>query len=101
MATEPPSPEPKHTPRPADVPVFNCHIYLSSPDGQGTITARAASLADLTAEGRNEREALRKIVERFKATFSRHLSRGEPIPWLSDASPIKAGETQRFVPVHM
>jgi hypothetical protein len=89
-------------PRPSgDVPVFDCRVYLSPPDERGTITARLASLADMTVEGRNEREALRKIVARFKEVVGGYVSRGEPIPWLAEPHQPAASETQRFVPVHL
>jgi hypothetical protein len=96
-----PVPNPANPPRQlADVPVFNCHVYLSPPDERGTIHARAASLADLQAEGRNEREALRNIVARFKETLAGYLARQEPIPWLAAPHQLAPGEMQRFVPVH-
>jgi hypothetical protein len=96
-----PSHDPTRPPRQlADVPVFNCHVYLSPSDERGMITARAASLADITAAGRNEREALRNIVAKFKESIAGYMSRGEPIPWLAAPYPLAPGETQRFVPIH-
>jgi hypothetical protein len=83
-----------------DVPVYNCHVYLSSPDERGTVRARAASLSEVTAEGKNERDALRNIVRKFKEAISSYTSRSEPIPWLAEPSPPGPEETQRFVPVH-
>jgi len=64
MSTDEPTPPLAHSVRKIpDVPVFNCHVYLSTPDATGLITARAASLPELVATGRNEREALRNIVK--------------------------------------
>jgi hypothetical protein len=83
-----------------DVPVYNCHVYLSPRDERGIVRARAASLAEVFAEGSGERDALRNIVQKFKAAIGGYTSRGEPIPWLAGPSPPRPGETQRFVPVH-
>lgn len=94
-------PDAERTPRQlADVPVYNCHVYLSPPDEQGTIAVRAASLAEVSAQGRSEREALRNIVASFKAAVGGYMARGEPIPWLAEPQQPAPGETQRFVPVH-
>ena len=84
----------------SDVPVYNCHVYLSPPDERGMVRVRAASLAELFAEGPNEREALRNVVRRFKEMVGGLMSRAEPIPWLAEPSPPQPGETQCFVPVH-
>ena len=92
---------PEHTVRAIpDVPVYNCHAYLSAPDERGTVIARAASLTEVFAEGSGERDALRNIVRKFKEAISGYTSRGEAIPWLAESSPPRPGETQRFVPVH-
>jgi hypothetical protein len=82
------------------VPVYNCHVYLAPPDERGIVRARAASLAEVFAEGSGERDALRNIVQKFKAAIGGYSARGEPIPWLAEPSPPRPGETQRFVPVH-
>ncbi len=92
---------PAQRPAPGDVPVFNCHVYLSSPDEQGLITARVATLAGMVAQGRSEREALRNIVQRFKSLVAGHTARGEPIPWLDKPCAKGPGEAERFVPVHL
>jgi hypothetical protein len=84
----------------ADVPVYDCHVYLSPPDERGAIAARAALLAEVTAQGRNEREALRNIVARFKEVVGGYVSRGAAIPWRAEPYPLAPGETRRFVPVH-
>ncbi|MBI3837804.1 MAG: hypothetical protein HY288_07710 [Planctomycetia bacterium] len=101
MASGEPTNRPEHTVREVpDVLVYNCHVYLSPPDERGIVRSRAASLVEVFAEGRNERDALRNVVQQFKAAISRYTSRGESIPWLAEASPPQPGETQRFVPVH-
>lgn len=83
-----------------DVPVYDCHVYLSPPDEQGLVHVRAATLIEVVATGKNERDALRNIVARFKEVVGGHVSRGEPIPWLVPPNAIKPGEIQRFIPVH-
>jgi hypothetical protein len=96
-----PSHDLTHPSRPlADVPVYNCHVYLAAPDERGSIAARTATLAGITAVGRNEREALRNIVAKFKESIAGHVARGEPIPWVAEPYALAPGETQRFVPVH-
>jgi hypothetical protein len=101
MTDDEPSREQPHTVRQlADVPVYSCHIYLSPPDERGTITARGATLIEVVAQGRSEREALRNVVQKFKEAIFGYTSRGETIPWLAKPCPAEPGETQRFVPVH-
>ena len=101
MADDDSTDRPEHTVRAIpDVPVYNCHVYLSPPDERGMVSARAASLVEVFAEGSGERDVLRNIVRKFKEAISGYASRGEPIPWLAEPSPPRPGETQRFVPVH-
>jgi predicted RNase H-like HicB family nuclease len=100
MASEDLPPPPHSVRSLADVPVYNCHVYLSDPDERGKVVARAASLPEVVAEGKSERDALRNIVVKFKEAIRGYTSRGEPIPWLAEANPPRTGERQRFVPVH-
>lgn len=51
----------------AEVPVFNCHVFLSPSNERGLITARVATLAGVEGQGHGEREALRSVVTQFKA----------------------------------
>jgi hypothetical protein len=83
-----------------DVPVYDCHVYLSPLDEQGLVHVRAAALTEVVTTGKNERDALRNVVAKFKEVVGRHVSRGEPIPWLVPPNAIKLGEIQRFIPVH-
>jgi len=83
-----------------DVPVFDCHVYLSPANELGQVHVRAAALTEVVAVGRNERDALRNVVAKFKEVVGGYTSRGEPIPWLVPPTPAQPGETQRFIPVH-
>jgi predicted RNase H-like HicB family nuclease len=85
----------------APVPVFDCRVILSPPDERGTIAARCTTLPSVTATGPDERQALRAIVEAFKAQVQTHLEAGEPIPWADPPETPQDGEAQRWIPVHL
>ncbi len=82
------------------VPVYDCHVILSSPDSEGLIHARVSILPEITACGRSERAILQQVVRDFKAALMRYREAGEPIPWATAVQP-GPGETQRWVPVHL
>lgn len=82
------------------VPVYDCHVILSAPDDNGTIHARVTTLPEITAKGQSERHILQAIVKDFKAAIIRYREAGEEIPWQGATKP-QAGETQRWVPVHL
>lgn len=82
------------------VPVYDCHVILSAPDENGLIHARVSTLPGVTATGQSERHILQSIVKDFKAAIIRYRKAGEDIPWQVTAKP-QAGETQRWVPVHL
>jgi len=82
------------------VPVYDCHVILSPPDADGVIHARVSTLPEITAIGRSERDVLQKIVRDFKRAIIHDRESGDEIPWQSPAKP-RAGETQRWVPVHL
>ncbi len=82
------------------VPVFNCHIYLSSPPEGGPVVARGANLSEIRVEGRSDREALAAAVRAFKEAIGRSLAGGQAIPWIDPPLPAEPGERQRWVPVH-
>jgi hypothetical protein len=84
-----------------DVPVFNCHVYVSPPDADGRVTARLANLPEIVGSGPRERDALRTLVQNFKLAATGYLARGEQIPWLAEPLPPSPGEQQRWVPVHL
>jgi hypothetical protein len=81
------------------VPVYNCYVYLSGPAG-GPVTARGATLPEVTARGASEREALQNVVRAFKQAISRYTAEGQDIPWVDPPLPMAAGERPRWVPVH-
>ncbi len=86
--------------KPAEVPVFNCIVYVS-PAAGGGVRARVANLSGLECTAASEREALGKIVPAFKQRIV-ELMRGEtPIPWIEPPAPAEAGEQRRFIPVHL
>jgi hypothetical protein len=81
------------------IPVYDCHLYLSGPDEQGVIHARGATLDEIGAEGRSEREVLASAVAKFKAAISGYTATGQAIPWHAP-EPIRPDERQRLIPVH-
>ena len=83
----------------ANVPVFNCLVYVSQQDGG--VKARVANLAGIEYIAGNERAALGQIVPAFKQRLVEYLQGDEPIPWLEPPLPIEPGEQKRFVPVHL
>lgn len=83
------------------VPVFDCRVLVRRPDERGMVRARCANLADLTVEGRTERDALMAITRAFKTEIARHHSAGEPIPFLDPPLSPEADESERWLPVHL
>jgi hypothetical protein len=86
--------------QPANVPVFNCIVYVS-PDPSGGVRARVANLAGLDFTAANERGALAKIVAAFKQRVGDLTRDGIPIPWIEPPTPAETGEQTRFIPVHL
>lgn len=84
----------------ADVPVFNCIVYVAS-DSDRAIRARVANLSGLECTAVSERAALAKIVPTFKQRIIELMQSGVPIPWIEPPSPPEPGEQQRFIPVHL
>lgn len=86
---------------PEDVPVYDCRVYVSPPDESGRVTARAATLADVSATGRSEREALQGVVRAFKSVIVAYRERGEAIPWIDPPLEPSPGEQTRWLAVHL
>lgn len=85
--------------KPADVPVFNCTVYVSSgPDG---VRVRMANLTGLDCTAVGEREALGKIVSAFKLHAAELVRKGIPIPWIDPPLDPIPGEETRYIPVHL
>jgi predicted RNase H-like HicB family nuclease len=85
---------------PQSVPVFNCRVIVSRDRG-GKFVARAAELADLSASGDSQREALQKLVAAFKAQMASYVSANQEIPWTKPGQQVQPGETELFVAVHL
>lgn len=85
---------------PANVPVFNCIVYVSR-DSAGHVRARVANLAGLEFTAGSEREALSKTVPAFKQRVTELTQSGTQIPWIEPPLPPDPGEQTRFVPVHL
>ena len=92
--------DPSRHSKPADVPVFDCIVYVS-PDADGGVRARVANLPGLECTAASEREALRKLVAAFKQRVSELTQSETPIPWIEPPAPAESEETQRFIPVHL
>ena len=83
----------------ADVPVFNCLVYVSpGPDG---VRVRMANLTGLECTATGEREALGKIVSAFKLKAAELVRKGAPIPWIDPPLDPVPGEQTRYIPVHL
>jgi len=85
--------------QPAEIPVFNCIVYVS-PDAGG-VRARVANLSGLECTAASEREALGKIVAAFKQRVAGLMLSKMPIPWIEPPTQAEPGERIRFIPVHL
>lgn len=83
------------------VPVFDCRIILSPVEPEGLIRGRIADLDGIVAEGANERDVLRRLVDQFKQHVARCVQSSEPIPWKTPGDEPSAGESERWIPVHL
>ena len=83
----------------ADVPVFNCMVYVSR-DGE-RVRARVANLADIESTAGSEREALAQVVQAFKQRLAEWTRNQSPIPWINPPSPPESGELARLIAVHL
>lgn len=86
--------------KPIDVPVFNCIVYVSK-NSIGGVHARVANLAELELDAGTEREALSKLVPKFKQRVADFTAAKTPIPWIEPPSPQAADEQVRLIPVHL
>jgi hypothetical protein len=84
----------------ADVPVFNCIVYVLT-TASGEVRARVANLPDLHCAAGSERAALSQLVPAFKQRVAELTRAGTPIPWIEPPLPTEPGEQRRFVPVHL
>jgi alkanesulfonate monooxygenase SsuD/methylene tetrahydromethanopterin reductase-like flavin-dependent oxidoreductase (luciferase family) len=82
------------------VPVFNCRLILTQA-AQGQCLAIAAELADLQETAATPREAMQKLVARFKQKVAAYHTAGEAIPWLKPGRSLQPGEQEFFIAVHL
>ncbi|HAY80248.1 MAG TPA: hypothetical protein DCY79_10625 [Planctomycetaceae bacterium] len=82
-----------------EVPVFTCIVYVAH-DEQG-VSARVANLEGIEHRATGEREALSKVIPRFKQRVAELHASNTEIPWIDPLPPLRSGEQQRFVPVHL
>jgi hypothetical protein len=84
------------------IPVFNCHVILSpTEDGSDRIRGRVANLADIEASGSSEREVLMAISRQFRKAVQQYTESSESIPWIDPPETAAAGESERFIPIHL
>ena len=86
--------------QPADVPVFNCVVYLAI-RSDGTVRARVANLPGLKFDAKSEREAMSHLVPAFKLRLAELLNNRIPIPWIEPPLQIEPNEQIRLVAVHL
>lgn len=86
--------------KPVDVPVFSCVAYVSKRP-TGGVHVRVANLAGLECDAASEREALSKLVPRFKQRVAELTASKSPIPWIEPPSPQASDEQIRLIPVHL
>ena len=87
--------------QPAVVPVFDCHVILSTSSQPPAVRGRVANLPAITAEGAVERDVLMKLVAQFKAFLVDHRARQVEVPWQDPADEPGPGEVERWIPVHL
>lgn len=83
------------------VPVFNCRVIVSPSDAAGQVTACAAELEGLSAQGASEREALQKLVAVFKSRLTELVATKQEIPWVRPGMSAAAGQRELFIAVHL
>ena len=83
----------------APVPVFNCHVFISSADGK--CHARFANIDLAPIEAANERSALSKAVTEFKNHIVELKQTSKPIEWRDPLLDMKDDEVERLIPVHL
>ncbi len=86
--------------QPADVPVFDCIVYVSKTDAG--VSARVANLDGMDpVQMSSERAALAKLVPLFKQRIQQLIETGEAVPWLQPPLEIRTDEQERYLPVHL
>lgn len=85
---------------PVEVPVFNCIVRIRASD-RGEIRARVANLANLECLASSEREALAKVVGRFKQRMMELTQAKAEIPWIDPPEAAADDEKTLFIAVHL
>lgn len=83
------------------IPVFTCHVILSTDPTTGRVTGIVANLDNLAAEGTSERDVLLAVTGKFKALIKKHVADSKDIPWVDPPATAVSGESERFIPVHL
>ena len=83
------------------VPVFTVHVIMRQDAAQNSVHARCAALHDLTVTAGTEREALLKIVDKFKRLARECLEQQRKIPFIEPPDAPGEGEVERWIPVHL
>lgn len=86
--------------QPAEVPVFNCIVYVSR-NMEGGVRARVGNVTGLACTAMSEREALANIIRAFKQHLTGLLQSGDPIVWVDPPSRREPDEQERFIAVHL
>ncbi|MFT5528069.1 MAG: hypothetical protein ACI9G1_005486 [Pirellulaceae bacterium] len=81
------------------IPVFSCQILISHDSGK--VVAESANIAGISATAKNEREALRTVVEELKSRLKEYQDRGETIPWLDPATKPSDQQQVRWMALHL
>lgn len=83
-----------------DKPAFGCIVYVHRTTTH-RVRGRVANLEGIETEGANEREVLTHVVKEVRALIADHMDRDEAIPWIDPPVDMMAGESRRFMPLHL
>ncbi|MGY8768246.1 MAG: hypothetical protein ACKVH8_07435 [Pirellulales bacterium] len=98
--------EPKATSKPIpissaqSIPVYSCCVLVRKSDGS-VYHARVANLADITVQGKSERDVLQKITTTIKTALSNWVQAGTPVPWIDPPAEKLESEQERFLAIHL
>lgn len=92
-------PKIRHVSPPQAQDAYRCLLYVRLHEGQ--FIARAAELAELTATGATQREAIQRATALVKEVVRRQHAAGEPIPWLPAPLEKQADEHEVYLAVHL
>ncbi|MEM9588307.1 MAG: hypothetical protein AAGA03_13575 [Planctomycetota bacterium] len=81
------------------VPSFQCIAYLRQLQ-DGGVSIRVANLDGLQCTAASERDALAKLIPKFKSKVQDYMQQGT-VPWIDPPSAKDADEARRIIPVHL